>query len=94
MVFYHHNFVFLLITSFDVGITKDGSKATAKLQKYISDIQEQYQKHLDEQIDSEIICDVAKHLHSWDAKYNLLNLDYDKVKVIKEENSSSVMLQR
>ena len=67
---------------------RGGSEATEKLQRYVCSIQEQYQKNLDEQIDQEIICNVAKHLHNWDTKYDLLKLDYDEVKVIKEENSS------
>ena len=72
---------------------RGGSEATEKLRRYMCSIQEQYQKNLDEQIDQEIICDVAKYLHNWDTKYDLLKLDYDEVKVIKEENSS-VMSQR
>ena len=72
---------------------EDDSKATAKLQKYISSIQEQYQKNLEEPIDEEIICAVAKNLHNWDTKYDLLMLVYDEMKNIKEENSS-VLSQR
>ena len=69
---------------------RDGSerKATAKLLKYLRCIQEQYQKNLDEQIDQEILSDVAKHLHNWDTKCDLLELDYKEVRVIKEESSS------
>ena len=75
-----------------IEITRDGgeSKATAKLLKYLSSIQEQYQKNLEEQIDEEIICDVAKHLHGWDTKYDLLVLDFDEMKVINEDNSSAI----
>ena len=75
-----------------IEITKDGgeSKATAKLLNYLSNIKERYQKNLEEQIDEEIICDVAKHLRGWDTKYDLLELDFDEVKVIKEDNSSAI----
>ena len=66
------------------------SKATAKLQNYIGIIQKQYQKNLDGQIDQEVLCDVAKNLRSWHTKYNLLELDYDEVKVIQEDNSSAI----
>ena len=72
---------------------EDDSKASAKLRKYISRIQEQYQNNLDTQIDQKIIRAVAKHLRGWDTKYDLLELDYDEVRDIKEENSS-VDLQR
>ena len=71
----------------------DDSKSSTKLRKYISSIQEQYQKNLEEQIDKEIIHVVAKKLHNWDVKCDLLELDYNEVKDIKEENSS-VSLQR
>jgi len=64
-----------------------------KLQNYLGKISEQYQKNLDEQIDQEIICETAKSLNDWDAKYDLLELDYDEVKVIKKDNDS-VILQR
>ena len=76
-----------------IEITKDGgeSKATAKLLNYLSSIQEQYQNNLEEQIDQEIICDVAKDLHNWDTKYDLFELDFGEMKVIKEENSSAVL---
>ena len=65
-----------------------GSRASTKLQNYISSIQEQYQKNLERQIDQEILYDVARHLHNWETKYDFLELDYNEVKVIKEENSS------
>ena len=77
----------------DITRNEDDSKATAKLQKYISSIQEQYQKNLEEPIDEEILCAVAKSLHNWDTKYDLLKLVYDEMKNIKEENSS-VLSQR
>ena len=75
-----------------IEITKDGSesKPTAKLLNYLSSIQEHYQKNLEEQIDQEVICDVAKYLHGWDTKYHLLELDFGEMKVIKEENSSAI----
>ena len=73
-------------------ITKDGgeSRATTKLLNYLSSIEEQYQKNLEEQIDEEVICDVANYLHGWDTKYDLLDLGFDEVKVIKEDNSSAI----
>ena len=90
--------LFVLVSLYELNfllcieITKDGgeSKATAKLLNYLSSIQEQYQKNLEEQIDQEIICDLGKGLHSWDTKYDLFELDFDEMKVIKEENSSAI----
>ena len=76
-----------------IEITKDAgeSKGTAKLQSYLSSIHDRYQKNLEEQIDQEVICDVAKDLHGWDAKYDLLELNFGEVKVIKEDNSSAIL---
>ena len=76
-------------------ITKDGgeSKTTANLRIYLSSIQEKYQENLEEQIDQEIVYDIAKTLQNWEANYDLLKLDLDEVKVIKEKNSS-VLSQR
>ena len=66
------------------------SRATAKLQHYKRRIQKQYQKILDRQIDQVVICDVAKNLHNWHTKYNLLELNYNEVKVIQEDNPSAI----
>ena len=82
-----------LIWFVDTTRNGDSSKASAKLQKYISRILEKYEKNLEEQIDKEVIRVVAKNLHNWDAMYDLFELDYNEVKDIKEENSS-VSLQR
>ena len=74
--------------------TGNGNRANTKLQKYISSIQKHYQKNLEGEIDQEIICEVAKYLQNWDTKYDLLELIYCEVKIIKEENVSSVISQR
>ena len=68
-------------------------KATLKLKKYLSAIKEQYKKNLEKQVDEKIVCEIARKMHDWDTKYDLLELDCDEVNVIKEENSS-VKLQR
>ena len=60
-----------------------------KLKNYLSQIPEQFHKNLDEQIDDEIVCDIAKSLSGWSEKYDLLELSYDGVKDIKMENSSA-----